>query len=137
MASLSTGIVADVSFNRVPQSIKERWSVVRDVVSGDDALRSDTYLPQLNASDASVENIARNKAYRTRAVWYPATQFTLEGLVGLAFHRDPVSELPTQLEYLLKDCDGMGVSLYQQSQATLNNNLAVGRHGLFVDWSSR
>jgi hypothetical protein len=46
-----------------------------------------------------------------------------------------VSELPTQLEYLLKDCDGMGVSLYQQSQATLNNNLAVGRHGLFVDWS--
>jgi hypothetical protein len=89
----------------------------------------------LNSTDASVENIARNKAYRTRAVWYPATQFTLEGLVGLAFHRDPVTELPTQLEYLLKDCDGLGVSLYQQSQATLNNNLAVGRHGLFVDWS--
>jgi len=135
MASLSTGIVADVSFNRVPIAIKERWSVVRDVVSGDNELRGDTYLPMLNATDASVENIARNKAYRTRAVWYPATQFTLEGLVGLAFHRDPVTELPTELEYLLKDCDGMGVSLYQQSQAVLSNNLAVGRHGLFVDWS--
>jgi hypothetical protein len=133
--SAPTGLVADVSFNRVPLTIKERWAVVRDVVSGDNALRGDAYLPMLNSTDASVENVARNKAYRSRAVWYPATQFTLEGLVGLAFHRDPVTELPTQLEYLLKDCDGLGVSLYQQSQATLNNNLAVGRHGLFVDWS--
>lgn len=135
MASLSTGLVADVSFNRVPAATKERWSIVRDVVSGDNALRTDIYLPTLNVSDTSVENIGRNKAYRSRAVWYPATQFTLEGLVGLAFHRDPVTELPTELEYLLKDCDGLGVSLYQQSQAVLSNNLAVGRHGLFVDWS--
>ena len=133
MSAAST--VNDVSFNRVPQPTQERWAVVRDVVSGDNALRTGTYLPQLNATDVSVENIARNTAYRSRAVWYPATQFTLEGLVGLAFHRDPVTELPTELEYLLKDCDGLGVSLYQQSQATLNNNLAVGRHGLFVDWS--
>jgi hypothetical protein len=128
-------ITSDVSFNRVPQPIRERWSVVRDVVSGDNALRTDLYLPMLNATDTSVENVARNKAYRSRAVWYPATQFTLEGLVGLAFHRDPVTELPTELEYLLEDCDGLGVSLYQQSQSVLQNNLAVGRHGLFVDWS--
>lgn len=131
----ATNITTDVSFNRVPQDIKERWSVVRDVVSGDNALRTDIYLPQLNATDASVENVSRNKAYRSRAVWYPATQFTLEGLVGLAFHRDPVTELPTELDYLLEDCDGLGVSLYQQSQSVLQNNLAVGRHGLFVDWS--
>jgi len=133
--SAPTDITTDVSFNRVPQPVRERWSVVRDVVSGDNALRGDTYLPMLNSVDTSVENVSRNKAYRSRAVWYPATQFTLEGLVGLAFHRDPVTELPTELEYLLEDCDGLGVSLYQQSQAVLSNNLAVGRHGLFVDWS--
>ena len=46
-----------------------------------------------------------------------------------------MTELPTELEYLLEDCDGLGVSLYQQSQSVLQNNLAVGRHGLFVDWS--
>lgn len=125
----------DVSFNRIPDDVLRRWKVVRDVVSGADDLRTDTYLPKLNATDTSDQNTSRNAAYRQRAVWFPATQFTLEGLVGLAFHRDPTSELPTQLDYLTKDADGLGVSLYQQSQHVLANCLSIGRHGLFVDWA--
>lgn len=129
------GMVGDVAFNRIPEVVRNRWKVVRDVIEGNDDLRTAAYLPQLNATDESDANIKRNQAYRARAVWYPATQFTVEGLVGLAFHKDPTHELDKKLEYLTKDADGLGVSLYQQSQATLANVLAVGRHGLFVDWS--
>lgn len=132
---MPTTVVADVGYNRIPTPVLERWAVVRDVISGDQCLRSTKYLPELNSTDKSQENKARNDAYRARAVWYPATQFTLEGLTGLAFKNDPTTNLPAQLQYLLKDADGAGVSLYQQSQSTLSNNLAIGRHGLFVDFA--
>lgn len=128
----------DVRFNRIPVEVKQRWRLVRDVVSGDQALRTGEYLPTLNAHDQSQANLARNAAYRTRAVWYPATQFTLEGFIGLAFRNDPTAEgleKQTKLRDMLENVDGAGVSLYQQSQSTLANILQVARHGLLVDWS--
>lgn len=127
----------DVSFNRIPAAAAERWKVVRDVVSGDQAMRAGGYLPYLNAADKSEENRARNVAYVQRAVYYNATGRTLDGLLGLAFRRDPRHELPKQLEYLLKDADGRGNSVYQQSQASVGNVLAIGRHGLYVDYDER
>jgi len=127
----------DVSYCRIPADAAERWKTVRDVVSGDQAMRCGGYLPDLNAADKSEENRARNVAYVERAVFYGATGRTLDGLVGLAFRRDPRSTLPPQLEYLLKDADGRKNSIYQQSQASVGNVLEVGRHGLYVDFDER
>jgi hypothetical protein len=138
MAITNSASRNDVGYNRIPPEVREKWKVVRDVVSGDQAIRTDaSYLPILNATDNSQANIARNAAYRTRAVWYPATQFTLDGFIGLAFRNDPTNEIENnaKLAPLLTDVDGAGVSLYQQSQAALANVLQVGRHGLFVDWA--
>jgi hypothetical protein len=126
----------DITFNRIPSEVLERWKVVRDVCAGDQALRKGDYLPYLNKSDASEENIERNRAYRERAVLYAATGFTLAGLIGLAFRHQPKHALPEKLRYLLKDADGAGISIYQQSQATLANVLGPGRHGLYTDFSS-
>ena len=126
----------DVTFDRIPAEVKERWTAVRAVCEGDQALRVDTYLPQLNKLDQSAENLARNAAYRERAVLYAATGFTLEGMVGLAFVKDPSAQLPDKLDYLKRDADGGAMSLYQQSQSVLSNIVQVGRHGLYVDYSS-
>ena len=126
----------DIRYSRIPKDVAERWKVVRDVCAGDQALRCDAYLPPLNATDQSPQNIARNRAYRDRAVLYTATGFTLAGMIGLAFRHDPKSDLPSVLEYLLKDADGAGVSIYQQSQSVLGSNVQIGRHGLYVDFSS-
>ncbi len=126
----------DITYCRIPELVAERWKVVRDVIAGDQHLRNDTYLPYLNKSDASPANVSRNKAYKERAVLYTATGFTLAGMIGLAFRHDPKYSFPAQLDYLLKDCDGAGVSIYQQSQAVLSRNIGVGRHGLYVDFSS-
>lgn len=125
----------NISFDRIPADVRDRWNVVLDVCAGDQALRAGEYLPTLNAEDKSAGNLARNKAYRQRAVLFTATSFTRDGLIGLAYRNDPRAELPPKLEYLLKDADGAGTSIYQQSQAALAKNLEIGRHGLYVDFS--
>ncbi|MGL4439482.1 MAG: DUF4055 domain-containing protein, partial [Bosea sp. (in: a-proteobacteria)] len=81
--------------------------------------------------------IERNLAYKQRAVLYNATGRTRDGLLGLAFRRDPrgLDNLPARLAYLEVNCDGAGASLYQQSQATTKAALETGRHGLYVDYS--
>jgi hypothetical protein len=124
----------DIRFSRIPADALERWKVVADVIAGDQAVRS--YLPYLNKADTSDDNRERNAAYRAGAVLYTATSFTLSGMLGLAFRHEPKHELPAQLKYLLKDADGAGVSVYQQSQAVLAHVLGPGRHGLYVDFSS-
>jgi hypothetical protein len=125
-----------VSFSRIPEDAAYRWQVVRDVCAGDQRLRDGDYLPFLNSIDRSPANVDRNAAYRQRAVLYAATSFTRDGLLGLAFRIDPTAKLPPKLEYLLRDADGAGNSIFQQSQAVLANNIEIGRHGLYVDFSA-
>lgn len=127
----------DITYSRIPAKAAARWALVREICTGGDDEVLGKYLPFLNSADQSRENLARNRAYRERAVLYNATGRTRDGLLGLAFRRDPkgADELPPRLDYLSEDCDGAGASIYQQSQATLKHVLETGRHGLFVDFS--
>lgn len=129
--------MADITHSRIPEKVSERWALVREICAGGDHEVLGKYLPYLNRHDTSPENIDRNKAYRERAVLYNATGRTRDGLLGLAFRRDPkgLDTLPDRLAYLADDCDGAGVSLYQQSQGALKAVLEAGRHGLYVDYS--
>lgn len=123
----------DVSFKR-PEYIEalDRWLTVRDVCAGQH--RVVDRLPYINRHDKSEENIERNKSYRERAVFKNATGHTRNGLIGLAFHKDPTLTVPKSLEYLQDNANGAGVSIYQQSQGSLEKVLEAGRHGLFVDF---
>lgn len=126
---------SNITYSRIGDDVRARWAKVRAVCAGADAVKAGSYLPYLNKSDTSTQNIARNAAYVERAMFYDATGNTLRGLIGLAFRIDPSHELPAKLQYLLQDADGAGVSIYQQSQAVLANVLQVGRHGLYIDFS--
>lgn len=123
----------DVSFKR-PEYIEalDRWLTVRDVCAGQH--RVVDRLPYINRHDKTEENIERNKSYRERAVFKNATGHTRNGLIGLAFHKDPTLTVPKNLEYLQDNANGAGVSIYQQSQGSLEKVLEAGRHGLFVDF---
>lgn len=126
---------ANITFSRIPAAILKRWEKVRAVCAGADAVKEACFLPYLNKADKSEQNVARNAAYVERAQFYNATGRTLNGLIGLAFRRDPTHDLPEKLQYLLKDVDGAGISIYQQSQAALSSTMQTGRHGLYVDFS--
>jgi len=109
----------------------ERWKLADNICSSRNV---EQYLIELNPTDTSTENIARNKQYKERAVLYTIAGHTLQGLIGLLFSKPPIIELPSQLEYMLANVDGSGVSINQQAQDSSSNVIKKGRSGLFVTY---
>lgn len=129
--------VPKVSFIRSElATVLERYSVIKDCLVGQDAIkkRRTRYLPMPNESDKSDENLIRYRQYVERALFVNVTRRTLNGLVGQVFARDPVSEIPNQLDMIEVDADGGGVTLIQTSKRALNFALSYGRGGCHVDY---
>jgi hypothetical protein len=129
----------DVTFTRPEyDAAKNRWRLVRDVCKGSETIKAagELYLPKPNAHDLSDENKERYKGYKTRAVFFNATGRTKHSLVGAVFRTWPTLKLPGALDYVSRDIDGQGVSIYQQSQSVIGHLLEVGRHGLLVDYAA-
>ncbi|MBC3948344.1 DUF4055 domain-containing protein [Pseudomonas folii] len=131
--------MADVTYTRPEyDAAQSRWRLVRDVCKGSETIkaRGDVYLPRPNPHDDGKENRARFDTYLMRAVFYNATGRTKNSLVGAVFRTWPTLTVPTALDYVAKDVDGQGISIYQQSQSVIGHILEVGRHGLLVDYPS-
>lgn len=113
------------------------WKKIRDFCKGAEAVKEpgNNYLPLLDSTDKSMRNRKRNEDYLQRAVFYAITGNTKIGLLGLAFRKDPTFSAPAKLSYLLKNADGAGTSIYQQSQLVTENVLEVARDGLYVDYA--
>jgi hypothetical protein len=129
----------DVTFTRPEyDAAQSRWRLVRDVCKGSETIKAagDLYLPRPNSTDISADNKARYEDYKKRAVFYNATGRTKHSLVGAAFRTWPTLTVPGALDYVAKDIDGQGVSIYQQSQSVTGHLLEVGRHGLLVDYAA-
>jgi len=115
------------------QASLPKWQLVNDIC---DAENLENYLIKRNPLDKTAKNAARNEQILKRAVFSAIAGYTSRGFVGQIYAKQPKITLPTQLEYLLTDCDGAGNSIYQQSQETTKNVTRVGRSGLFVDFPS-
>lgn len=129
----------DITFIRPEHVAASRvWEMVRDVCRGPDAVKykKHKYLPKLDPTNNSEENNRRNDDYIKRAVFYAITGHTKNGLIGMAFRRDPTVTIEGKMEYLKTNADGAGISIYQQAQAVLESVLEVARDGLYVDYSS-
>lgn len=109
--------------------------LVRDVCTGSAAIKAagEAYLPMPNAKDRTPENLARYDSYLARAVFYEITKTTLINFTGAAFADDPVFE-KDGLDYLASDANGAGISIYQQAQAVLREQLSQDGCGLLVDY---
>lgn len=114
------------------------WETVRDVCRGPDVVkrRRHKYLPKLDPTNNSEENNRRNDDYLRRAVFYAITGHTKNGLIGMAFRRDPTVTIVDKMEYLKTNANGAGISIYQQAQSVLESVLEVAREGLYVDYSA-
>lgn len=91
-----------------------------------------SYLRELAPGDKSQENIKRNEDYKKHALFYAFASYTLAGLVGEIFAKDPVIDLPEGINYLIKKADDNGNSILQVSQTTTREIIKKGRAGLFV-----
>jgi hypothetical protein len=96
--------------------------------------RAMRYLPQPNPEDKSQQNLERYRAYVTRAVFYGVTGRTLEGMAGQIFLRDPDTTIPKELEVMVTDANGSGLSLVQTAYRTVRHCISYGRTGILVDF---
>ena len=112
---------------------EEDWQKVLDATSGQKAVKEkgEKYLHRpLKCSDEKFKLMLKLAVY-TNIVGY-----TADSLVGAAFRKPAkhnLLDIP-DLEYLVTDSDGNGLSLTQLPQPVLKNVLMVGREGLLVDF---
>lgn len=110
---------------------KPIWELVDNICDGKNL---DQYIVEMNPDDDSKENKTRNQQFKKRANFSEIAGYTINGLLGLVFGRDPDINLPKKLQYLLSNVDGTGVGIVQQCQDTTENLLRLGRCGLWVDY---
>ena len=115
------------------------WKKTRDAVRGSVAVKDkrQDYLPvpDSESNDDSVGSQSmRYRQYLKRALFTNFTGRTKNALVGAAFRKMPVLEIPTALDYLLADATGDGLGLIQMAKDALSNLLETGRSFLLVDY---
>lgn len=132
---------ANVSYLRSEvTALMPKWNAMRIVLEGEHAVKAagETFLPLPSCVETNgLDVIERYSVYKQRAVFYNATRRTLDGLMGQVFSRDPIIELPAELQSLTEDCDGAGVSMTQQAREVLSFVMAYGRAGMLADYPQR
>ena len=114
------------------------WSRARDVLSGEDAIRSagEKYLPRLDT-----QTDEEFLAYRKRASFFNATARSAEGFIGLIFRRPPFVKVPEShsgvgrsLAAFVNDADMLGTTLNGYAKSVVSEVVGIGRAGSLVDW---
>lgn len=108
------------------------WDKVDDVCDGEEAVKrkNKLYLPV----PISFGDDKRYDEYLNRAVFYGVTGMTLNSYVGSAFNKLPSFKRPDDLEYLDRNADGSGRSIYQVSQRLLRLMMKHYRAAVYVDF---
>lgn len=130
-ANTNTGQGQNVkTIHRQYQAYAGQWQKIRHALAGD----LKTYLRDVGQNEPDkVYGRARQQEYEDGAICFNFTKRTLSGMVGSVMRKDPEQIIPRELEYLLTNCDGSGVGLWQHAQDTLMEIDSIGRGGLLVD----
>lgn len=107
------------------------WLKCRDVIDGQESihLAGELYLPKLSGQDKTEYD-----AYVSRALFYNATQRTVDAMSGLLFRKQPIMTLPSGLDAWIKDIDLRGNSLHTFVEDIADEIMRVGRFGLLIDY---
>lgn len=111
--------------------MQERWGLIYDLLGGTKTMRDrgDIWLPR--------EPRESKQAYESRlkrTFLYNAFKRTIKAYVGSAFLKDvSVSNVPPQLEYLIRNCDSTGRNLTTFCSELCEDILITGKCHNFVD----
>lgn len=111
------------------------WRKCRDVLAGEERVKfaHTAYLPKMQRmSDDEYE------AYKTRALFYGASQRTLQGLLGSLLRKPPViyakdDLIVDKINKLLENVTQTDVDFYGFTRDVITELLSVGRVGILVD----
>jgi len=107
-----------------------QWERCRDAYEGEDEVKEEgvKYLPMLGG-----QKLEEYQAYKTRAMWYGATDRTIKGLTGGVMRVEPKVTGPEQLLTQLDDVTLTGQNLDAFAKCLVSEVLTTGRAGLFLD----
>jgi len=107
-----------------------KWKKIRDVLSAE----VKKYLRDVGSSESDAKYAAKRQLdYQDGAVFYNFVDRTLKGMVGAVDRKPPEIFLDPKLEYLVKNTNGAGIGLIQQSKDALKEVDSLGRAGLLTD----
>lgn len=108
----------------------EDYSLIRTVIEGDRAIKSakEAYVPRLSGQDDD-----EYKAYIGRAAFENYSARVMDGLVGLAFSKEPIITVPKAMDKLVEDISLADLSLNDFATDLVREVLTVGRCGLLID----
>ena len=107
-----------------------QWRRCRDAIGGSDVVKDAgmLYLPSLSgASDKDYE------AYKSRALFFNASQRTLAGLVGAVFRKDYTIAIHERFQFLEQVVTSDGLPLHDFARQSLIEILTTGRVGILAD----
>ena len=114
------------------------WEMVDTLCEGESAVKEagKTLLPDpvVATGETQRELDAIYQRYLQRALYINIVGRTRSSLIGSVFRKAPRLTIPTNLAYMATDCDGSGLSIYQQSQKALEDVLTTGRCAVLVDF---
>ena len=110
------------------------YSRCRATVAGGDAVKAlgAEHLPPLSGADFDA-----NAAYLQRALFFNATQRTLDAFVGMALAKPAAKVIPAALEPIAEDMDGAGTTLETFVRAAVSEVLTVGAGVALIDYPER
>lgn len=114
------------------------WEMVDTLCDGESAVKraGEALLPNpvVATGETKQELTAIYQRYKQRALYVNIVGRTRSSLIGSVYRKAPTLSVPANLQYMATDCDGNGLSIYQQSQKSLEDVLTAGRCGLLVDF---
>ena len=114
-------------------AMKNEWMKVRALTAGPREVKSEDVLKMI-LPNPDPNDKKRYGDYAMRAIYTNFTGRTKVGLSGAAFRKDPVINLPAELDYLEEDCNGQGLGLKQLVKDVLGDEFSSGREILLVDF---
>jgi len=107
------------------------WEKCESICEGDGF---EKYIEEINPHDTTRENKARNKTFKSRAVFMAIAGQTARGMKAVAFKRAPAIELTPSIEYAKTNISGEGIGLAQHSQEAVSKVVITGRAGILTDY---
>ena len=117
-------------------ALAERWTVCREVIAGEDVVKSrgEKYLPMATHKCAEVQK-ARYNAYKMRTPFTPFTYMAYQVQHAMVFRRTPTITCSDDFKNsgLLDNVDGRGNSLYQFCSNSFDDLIKTGFGGMLLD----
>lgn len=109
---------------------KARVKRTRDCYKGSDAIKDsgENYLPRLDG-----QSDIQYKSYKTRGLFLPVVKPTSTAFIGAIMRKEPVVDMPTNIEYMLRDTNAEGRELELLASVIIKELLNGGRAGVLVE----